>query len=306
MDEKQTFYERFTKPEDALKYIQELNSIDLNNITEDELNNIIDDKFPIIPIHSAKIRAGTRLYRARVNKGDEAFDKVKDIFIPPVHKIDKYGRANSPQDQIFYCSANIELAVFEVLQNLKYSLSPKMEVAFLTIGIWETLEELHVANIINSPILHTLRPDLLTHYEEVKKIIDKNNLPQDVITSDNLIGQFFTEQFIKSDIKSENDYKFSVLFVKKIRQMNEVIAEHYKADKFDGINYPSVAMKYKGDNQALFLETATNKIKLVNTLHITASNFDFENGTFVHGVIHEAESINNGDVLWKKEIYKPS
>ena len=63
-------------------------------------------------------------------------------------------------------------------------------------------------------------------------------------------------------------------------------------------------MLYKGDNQALFHETTVNKIELVNAIQVICGNIDFKNGNFTAEIMHEAEKIENGDISWKKEIYK--
>ena len=87
--------------------------------------------------------------------------------------------------------------------------------------------------------------------------------------------------------------------------MNSFTSQKYEADKFDGINYPSVAMKYKGDNQAIFIESADTKLEFTNALNVICGNVDFQNGEFTTGIHNEAESIVNGEITWKREIYRP-
>ncbi len=90
------FEERFTKTNDAIKHISELESLDLKDISDDELESKINNCFNIIPYTSATIPVGSELFRARVNINKTPFDKVKDIYVPPPNKITEYGRANRP------------------------------------------------------------------------------------------------------------------------------------------------------------------------------------------------------------------
>ena len=297
------FYERFTKVDDAIKFIKELENIDLSKITDNELEKLIDERFHIFPFTSGIIPKGTELFRARINFNQKPFDKVEDIFIPPKEKITKYGRANRPFDQIFYCSSNYELAAFEVIQDLKYSFTPEREIIFLTIGIWKTKVDLHVTNIFHSPTLHNVRQDIRENYEKNQKYLKDGNMPEDLLQAYNLVSQFFADQFTKAKILSHFDYRISALYSYRLKHSNSFIASQFSNERFDGINYPSVAMKYKGDNQALFFETATQKIELVNTLNLVCSNFDFVQGKLLTGVLQIAEKIEDGFITWEQKIY---
>lgn len=302
---KKEFEERFTKTSDAIKYISELELLDLRQISDEELENKIDNYFKLIPYTGATIPVGVELFRARINVGDNPFDKVKDIYIPPTDLITEYGRANRPNEQIFYSASNFKQASFEVIQNLKYSIAPDRQVVFLTIGIWRVKEELHLTNIINSPVLHSLRQDIVEAFTHNQKLLNNGILKEDIVNANNLISQFFSDQFTKDKIKSHHDYKISAFYVRRLKAMNKLIADKHQSAKFDGVNYPSVAMKYKGDNQAIFIESATKKLELVNTIQVLCGNLNFDRGDFLPGVLHEAESIIDGIIKWKSEIYTP-
>jgi hypothetical protein len=300
------FFDRFTKAVDAVKHIEYLENLNLDETDDLTLEKIVDDKFPIFTYTSGRIPEGTELFRARLNVNEKPFPFVNDIWTPPVDRINNYGRANRPGEQIFYCASNFRLAAFEVIQDFKNSLSPKHEVAFLTIGVWKTLKPLHVALIIDSPVLHNIRHDIRDNFEKNQALLNKGHLTNEVVTANNLISQFFSDQFTKSNIKSHNDYKISALYARRLKESSKHIAKEYKSEIFDGINYPSVAMKFKGDNQAIFIDSAKNKLKLINVIQVVCSNLDFDSGNFVAGIMHEAETIDSGNITWKKEIYSPS
>ena len=76
---------------------------------------------------------------------------------------------------------------------------------------------------------------------------------------------FFCEEFIKENIITPNDYKYSALYAHYI--------EEQLGSFYDGINYPSVACKYDGDNQAIFLRSANLKLKQVGCMEILCRVF---------------------------------
>jgi hypothetical protein len=300
-----SFFDRFTKTADAVKHIQYFENLNLEDIDELALEKSIDEKFKIFPYTSCFIPEGSELFRARINIDRKPFLKVKDIETPPPDLIKKYGRANKPGEQIFYCATNYGLAAFEVLQDFKNSISPENEIAFLTIGVWKTLKPLNVLNIIESPVLHDIRDDIKKDFENQKYILTKYHFNNEIVEANNLISQFFANQFTKSKIESHHDYKISALYTRRLKIMNSFISEEYTDRKFDGVNYPSIAMKYNGDNQALFIENIEKKLTLVNAIQVVCSNFNFEKPEFLGRIIREAESIVDGEIIWKKEFYSP-
>lgn len=302
-----TEYEsRFTSPNDIVRKVDSLKTVDLSAITDLELSKLINSYFNIIPFTSGKVPAGTELFRARVNSNKEPFDLVSDIYVPPSHLIKKYGRANKPGERIFYCASNFKLAAFEVIQDLKYSFNPSREVAFLTIGIWKTKVDLHLACILDDPKIHKLRQDIHDSFQANQKILFNGNIGTDTAISNNILLKYFAEEFTKSEIRGDFDYRVSNFYISSLRQANGFVAPRYSSEKFDGVNYPSVAMKYKGDNQALLIESADRKLEFVNAIQVICANLDFENGDFMPGILHEAETIKDGRITWKKEIYRPS
>ena len=300
-----SFFLRFVSVDEAFKLIEHLEHLNLSEIDDIYLEKYIEDKIKIIPYTNGVIKAGTELFRARLNINEKPFTEVKDIWVPPIDLIKEYGRANKPNEQIFYCSSNFRLASFEVIQDIKNSLSPKNEVAFLTIGVWKTLEDINLADIIHSPVLHKTRGDIRANFQKHQEILYKQHLTPEIATASSLISQFFSEQFTKYKTNSHHDYKISAYYTRLLKTMNSKIAPEYIKKKFDGVNYPSVAMKYKGDNQAVFLESAKQKLELINAIQVVCSNLDFESGDFTAGIMHEAKSIIGGKIVWKEEIYRP-
>jgi hypothetical protein len=300
------FENRFPNSANVIKSVKELEKLDLENISDTDLAKIIDDRFPLIPINTAKIPVGTILFRARVNKNEQPYDKVSQIGVPPSNLIKEFGRANKPFEQVFYCASNYKLAAFELLQAYKHHFNAKYQVVFMTIGVWEVTQELHVASIIHSEVLHELRDDIVLSLKQHKKIFDNGSLKEDTVQASELISQFFSNQFTKMVIRGTYDYRISAFYSKRIQEVNDLIYDTYSTSKFDGINYPSVSMKYIADNQAIFNDSFKNKMKIIDALEIVASNLDFKNPDFLPGILHNTIAINGDDIEWNPEIYNPS
>jgi RES domain len=300
----QEFESRHPKTADVVRRIESLLQLDLEIMPDYALKALINSYFNYIPYSSGLIPAGTLLFRARVNKGDIPFSKASEVHYPSRELVTNYGRANRPQEQIFYCSSNLLLAAFETCQNLKHSIQPARALASVTINVYRTLAELHVATIIQSATVHKLRTDNLAAHDFFQNQLNNGVLQADTVTASNLIAQFFAEQFTKSEIRQPSDYKLSVFYTNEIRAMNEMIAPEHQKYHFDGINYPSVAMQYKGDNQALFIESVDSKIELVDALQVLCTNFDFDKADFNAHILHNAKSIENDIIEWNTELYR--
>lgn len=296
---------RFTKPADAVRYITELESLDLSTVTDRQLEALLDKFFPVFPYTRGIIEAGEEVFRARINVNNVPYTNVKDIYVRDRDAILTYGRAHRPCEQIFYCSSNYLLAAFEVIQEMKHDNNPNGVVADLTIGIWKAQRDLQVTNIIHSKKLHDLRKDILELYKSNQDLLNNGRLQSETIDANNLLLQFFSDQFTKDNIKDNAEYRISSLYASRLKQANDLLAPQYYSERFDGINYPSVAMKFKGDNQAIFTDNFQSKFQIVNAIQVVCGNINFETGEFMSGVLHEAESIDDGVIKWSKEIYQP-
>jgi hypothetical protein len=305
-EEQAKWESRVPKPADVLRGIRALESIDLKLMPDYALRTLLNGYFPVFGYSSGTIPAGTLLFRARPNKDPRFWDKVSDIHYPKPDYVRSYGRANSPGKPIFYCSSSLHQTAFETLQNLKYSTSLEREIGQITVGVYEVKSPLHVAMIIDSPVLHGIRNDIRSAHEEAQAVLSKNNQLADTTIAQNLISQFFAEQFTKSDIQTPDDYKISVQYTNAIREMNKAMAPEYHSERFDGINYPSVAMKYMGDNQALFIESVDSKIEFVNALQVFCSHFDFDEAVVRTSILREAQSVQGDNIIWKNELYSGS
>jgi hypothetical protein len=294
------FENQFPSLEEAINFIPKLRAVDLSNISLDDLGEMIEDVFKTIPFATGTIPKGQTIFRARVNEDDHSFENISQLGLKPKHKVDDFGRANRPYEAVFYCADNFELACGEVLQNIKYSFNPKGEIGITTVSEWETLRDLHVSPIYYSEAVMEKRKDIAEFKENNSEFLRaKGTVKSKTLDVSDLILEFFCDEFSKSKITTPNDYKFSVWYFMRLNKMNNQIASKYATKKFDGVVYPSVAMKFKGNNIALFDKNLFSKITFKTASEILCTDFDFENASFKSFKIRKLDSIGkNGQLNW--------
>lgn len=292
---------RLPKPQDTDRLLNILKAKNLNSTEYEELVKEINGYFKIIPLKYCIIKKGAMLYRARKNKNEKPYEEVSKIYIAPKNRIDDFGRANKPRQQIFYTGLDMKQAAFEVLQDHKNSTNPYKEHDSVTIGAYEVLEEINLATLIFSPDVQKVRPEMKQHIEEEKEMLDFSVLGEDFVNSSNLILEFFSDKFAEPNLASK-EYMYSVFYINHVLFANELIDPKHNF-QFEGVNYPSVARKYKFDNQALTLETAEKKLKLKNIYNVICTGFDFDTGDLTIGILHDANSWKDGKIIWNTNQY---
>jgi len=279
------------------KRIDELISLDLSKIEYYDLKNRVSDYFFNIPMIPAKIKEGKRLYRARTFPyQSKPYSKKSEISLPPKNKVNTFGRANRPFYSLFYCASNMELALNEVCRN---SNNPDNEyiICWAVIGEWEVRKgyNLTVSNLCYNKNALNVRDDL----KEAKNIsqsilnnIPKNNPPLSDNTKEvtTTLIEFFSDKFAKEKINTPSDYKLSVIYTD--------LMFDYSRNLFDGVNYPSVASKYKGDNIVLSQKCLKDKLDLIKA-YIVAVGFT-KNDPFMNiAILEESINIQGDEIIWK-------
>lgn len=307
-DEKiRDFESRFPDKKTAISLINDLQSLDLRKFTLEDLDEIIDDVFHMISFGTAYMEKGTDLFRARKSRDNQIFNNISELGINKPENITEFGRAHEPYNPVFYCSSNSKLACGEVLQNLKYSFNPKKEMAFATVSIWETTQKLNLAPLYYSKGVTDVRKDAREYKEgNMKYIREKNIINSKTLDVQDLIMEFFCEEFSKIEIQYPDDYKLSVSYANRLKNSNKLFAPEYHSERFDGLIYPSVAMKYSGDNVALFDNNLESKLKFKTAFQVVCVDFDFDKADFKTYFVHEIQSVDEfGNIKWSKEVWEP-
>lgn len=295
-DHEKDIENRLSNIDDIEKSVAELNNIDLSSISVDDLKEKINDCFPIIFFDEVLWDSNYHIFRVRKNFNNsfnKPYKNLNNIGLPPADRT-PFGRSNNEFEPIFYGSREGDLALFESCQNLTQA--DRFTPQNFTMGIWKikTNETLRLVPIIDNTTVQQTRKDIKKVSEISQNLINQSLSSQKVMKATEIISKFFADQFAKTEIKNHHDYKISSFFSNCIKATNKI-----SIVKFDGILYPSVAYKYKGDNVALFPESL-HKIEPVKCFSVAAYNFDFEKGILTKGIISEGKILNNGEIIWKE------
>jgi len=196
--------------------IEEIRKLNLEFVDIDIIKKKLIPLFVGYTLRAPIYEPGLKLYRGRVC--NEKLYNIKDITYPSAKLITKYQRVNRPGQSVFYCCAGRRVPFFEcfVKTGDKFILSQ-----------WKTVSRLLVNNIgyLNDNIMG-LQPKSLDELKEANR----------------LIRNFIDEEFTKNVNEGEEYlYKITIALAEK----------HFSDDIFNGLLYPSIAIKGRSDNLAL-------------------------------------------------------
>ena len=272
------------------KNIQSIESLDLSTISYEDLEIQLEKIFPIISFTSVIWDERYNIFRVRENINNslqKPFNFISEIDLPK--KVKSFGRANIINKPVFYGSHQGDLALFECCQNLA-----PLDIKNFTMGVWKVKKN----QVLDLVILNPTK-EIINKRESFKKLSHNiNNNLKSLKEYDKeysiLTSSFFSKQFTKATIKQNDDYKISAYFSNYVQNI-----ENWAQKKFDGIVYPSIANKFRGENIAIF-ESSLHKIEFVKALLISCYNFDYENGKLIKGIF--AEGYQYGDTIhWKNK-----
>lgn len=277
--------------------VKELKQLDLSKISIEDLKNKLNSCFPILNFGEVLWDSRYHVFRVRRNFANDftPYNNLCNIGLPPADKV-PFGRANNEFEPIFYGSHDGDLALFESCQNLPEH--DRFEPQNFTMGIWKVKanEKLRLVPIIDSDEVQKVRDDMRNINEKSEKQHQEWLTSKKIIEASKIIRKFFADEFAKTNIKSINDYKISAFFAKTIQDMNKL-----STVKFDGILYPSVAYKFRGDNVAIF-PSSLYKLEPLKCFSIISYNFDFDKGTLVKGITAEGKVLDNETIEWTDKL----
>lgn len=267
------------------------NKVDLDRISPIFLRDELNRYFPTIPVGLLDIKKGTKLFRGRVHKGGKSYKKVENFsYTPHADKLKcrEFGRCNLPMQSLFYCSNNLDTAQMEcICKDLKN------KIWFLSFGEWEVQEDLLVADIILNEIeeIKTTAPD--KKREHVLNLI-KQDLTEEEFEYVKMILDFFGKQFAKTNIPTHMHYQYSVYLTDRLFEIVE------KNKPVDGLQYPSIPMRYQGNNIVLKPSVIDNhKLKLIKTYEMVCG---IGGGMQLQSKIENtSKEIVNDEIVWHKE-----
>lgn len=283
----------------VLQTIEDLKALDLRTVDFTVLKDKIHSAFRNVPMVHAKIPAGTMLYRARLfPQNSDPYSKVTDIGVPPNEVVTSFGRANKPNEPLFYASSNIELAMNEICRDYRINLKD-YQVRFAVVGEWRVKSghDISVSNLCYNSKAQTNRDDLkkakaITEALLKNKPDGKSSLPEKAIIGTSMLLEFFSDEFAKENIRSEYDYKISAAYMDLLMD--------FSRDIIQGVNYPSVATNFAGDNIVLTKKCFEDKLELLRAF-VVAAGFYFHDERLNMGAIYKSKTIHDNKIIWEDQ-----
>lgn len=234
-------------------------SSNLAQVDYEEIKQIILQSLQQVAIPTAILRKGTLIDRVRFNTDGELFNSEEQIsYIKDQNVIDNYltsyQRASKPHQSLFYGgveSTNIPqqrlTALWETSSLLKDRDAVNTEGELFTIGRWEVLEDIELAEVVFNEDAIQANPDIKAAFEYHLNQIQAHDLRE--LTLRQL--QFFSAEFAK-EVNNHLEYKISVAFT-------DIVLSH---TELEGIAFPSVQTKYEGQNVVLPPSIVDSKLAL--------------------------------------------
>lgn len=263
--------------EEIQNAIQTIKELDLKSVEIDSIKELLKPILKGFVVNTPKFKPGLTLYRGRCCKAKPT--NVCDLTYPPKEYIRSNQRVNRAGHPVFYCSTAREVLFFELDVKSKDK---------IVVSKWETTEELLVNNV---GYTRTCFSNLKSNREsqtwgEIKKDI---NIPE----TNNLVNGFLSQEFTKIVPAGKEDlYKISIAIAEKL----------FSDDLFDGLLYPTIAMKANADNLAIKTQYIDEKrivIKSIEYIQINAKE-DFK---YKITVLDFANSFKeDGTIEWKGRL----
>ena len=240
------------------KVLTELKGLSLQDVSYDTIFEKLANELKIIPFVTAILKRGHYIERGRINEKDQAFNSESELsYRTDNENIKKYGRANCPNQSMFYGAVKSEFIDYPRIVNL-------LEISglfrdgdlisdgefFFTVGKWKIKEDFEVVEVVFDEKTIERIPEIKKAYEyhldNLKKIFP------DKTEEFSTILKFFSDEFAKKNISSNHDYKISAIYTNMA-----IVNRGHK-----GVLYPSVRTEGQGRNIVLPIETVDNYLEL--------------------------------------------
>lgn len=193
------------------------------------------------------LHAGKAIYRARPIKGNELFSEASELSFLPANKNDKYKRASTPKNTMFYGSIlpevinpeelneNRVVGLFECVPFLRNTdLDGEQKIAF---GKWIVTKDIPLLAIVNHDDFRNKSEYIKEMNEGFEAFIAKH--PDKKERTLKILG-YLASEFAKKETNNDYDYLISALFTE--RMIEKGLA---------GVLYPSVRTGGDGFNVAI-------------------------------------------------------
>lgn len=261
-----------------------LKAVDLTMENADDLiHDIIKQDIVKFAFPNRILEPGFIFFRSRNNYSIPEFTTINDLsYRKDIANIKEYGRANKPNQAIFYCADSKITAIGETSSAARCEKYKTINEFSITTGVWETIDYLKLALIVNNQDAQKKNEIIKGFGEEVEKItknifVGEANLIQTFLN-------FLSNEFAVYTNCNHLLYKICCAF------------SYYIYKNSDGFIYPSVQREFDGFNIALKPEVV-EKLKLVEATKDTFRKTD--EMTYEQIDIKKTTRIENEKLIWK-------
>ena len=254
---------------DAIKKIE---SIDLQNTSIDELEELLNPLFIGYKVSAPRFETGIYLYRGRIC---DKPSNTKDVNYPLPSVITSYGRLNNISESIFYGTTARGVPFFELGVDVGDRIA---------LSVWKSTERMllnHVGFTDECTTLLNSKRNLDRIYEFVKETNNFGDL-------NNFVHSYLASKFSETIKKGEEyKYKLTIAIGRKL----------IMGDLFAGILYPTIVMSGNADNIAIKTEYVDSAMSFVSVEYIEVTE---RNGMqYKINTLDSATKLDsNGDILW--------
>ncbi len=259
---------------DAIKKIE---SIDLQNTSIDELEELLNPLFIGYKVSAPRFETGIYLYRGRIC---DKPSNTKDVNYPLPSVITSYGRLNNISESIFYGATARGVPFFE----LDVDVGDR-----IALSVWKSTERIllnHVGFTDECTTLLNSKRNLDRIYEFVKETNNFGDL-------NNFVHSYLASKFSETIKKGEEyKYKLTIAIGRKL----------IMGDLFAGILYPTITMSGNADNFALKPECVNDKLVLEKVEYIRVDKCSAGLRYNITLLDFANSFTKNGEIEWKSRL----
>jgi len=247
------------------------------------IEKIIKSDLNRIALPSKIFKPGLRLHRCRNNYDNEEFQTIDELsFRNDLENITEFGRANKPNQSIFYAADVRPTAISETNKAFRGEHYKDIDEISITTSHWVSIKNLKFTLFLSNE-----------ETQEKNELIKKYSIDIDTFTkelfkndSDNILEilNFISDEFARNTNENSNFYKISCAFAQLAYETS------------DGIIYPSLQRQFEGLNFAIKPESVKEKLQFINATH--DKFIKVEEKRYQHIETKETIKIEENKLIW--------
>ena len=264
--------------------LSKIKIIDLNNDNAYlSIKRIIKEDLAQLSLPSKIFEPGLWLYRCSNNLDNNEFQTIDRLsFRQDLDNIKEFGRANEPNQSIFYSADVRPTAISETSKAFRGEGYKDIEEISVTTSCWESIKQLKLTLIIGNK-------NAQEKNELVKKFsIDIEALIKELFQNDSdkvfEILNYISDEFTYNSKGNTNNYKISCAFAQ------------FAYESSDGIIYPSLQRQFEGLNFAIKPDSVKEKLRFISASHDKFKKIGEKQ--YQHFETREASETKGNKLIW--------